>query len=915
MNLRKQWEDRLKTLREQGMSITDINPVSALAEMVDDDIYEERVSRKDIEIVLDNISEELWRNKASSLRYQAGLDGVKDNQFSIAGLDITQPLYRAVFTAHPTFALKKDVSQAVVYDAVTEEISKPLDAFSSRESISLQEEHLEAMAALRNGRTAVNLINESIINQNTKSNPESWQDEIPNVLGVATWVGYDLDGRTDISWIDSFSFRLYEKIESLKNYKDAMEKISHPEVSKIKLKIEKELIRNEKIFSKFKSLKKNKNDFNEVMNLITDGDERLLSSKKLANQLHYIAKQNVSLKEKIEIMVLVADLYTHGFGMGEIHLRINAAQIRNAMRPVDGRALSISDGENSARLLVERLALRIKNESSWSTNFKNLDQETALARRQMMLARQIIKHIDSDQQVKLLIAECERPLTIMSALYLAHKFGIADSLDISPLFETSYGLEHGEKLIDQLLQQEVFVDYLRKRKILTIQTGFSDAGRFIGQIAANMAIERLQTKIINCLKNRMGKAVDLLVFNTHGESFGRGGIQSNMNDRQSYIMTPFVRNHAKENGIRLYHQSSFQGGDGYRLFGSFEVAVSTLKNIFIAEINLASQVDKTDAFYQQTDFSLDLFSGLKDWHEKLLNDPSYSDLVDIFDNNLLPVTGSRPTRRVVGAGNERRGPSKIRAITHNAILQQLGYLANVVSGMGCAATLDTDEFVDIFSKSSRLRQCLNYVLRAKEMGSLNTVLAYSRLLDPGFWVNKAYHGKQEKNQRGLRSISQLLRKGSNYQSIQKTVWNLRDDLVDLYRLVEKLGLKSVRPKGDDRLQLDLLHSIRIALVSNSLMLVCSLPRLGETNRHSNDDILNYALKLDFDSVSDIIRTAFRLESTVSDTELLSEKESYSIENIGSFIFVDKQVLAPLEQNKIMIKQITQMISAVYGAHG
>ena len=108
-------------------------------------------------------------------------------------------------------------------------------------------------------------------------------------------------------------------------------------------------------------------------------DERLLSSKKLADQLHYIAKQNVSLKEKIEIMVLVADLYTHGFGMGEIHLRINAAQIRNAMRPVDGRTLSISDGENSARLLVERLALRIKNESSWSTNFKKSGSRNRLS--------------------------------------------------------------------------------------------------------------------------------------------------------------------------------------------------------------------------------------------------------------------------------------------------------------------------------------------------------------------------------------------------------------------------------------------------------------------------------------------------------------------------------------------------------
>ena len=81
------------------------------------------------------------------------------------------------------------------------------------------------------------------------------------------------------------------------------------------------------------------------------------------------------------------------------------------------------------------------------------------------------------------------------------------------------------------------------------------------------------------------------------------------------------------------------------------------------------------------------------------------------------MTGSRPTRSgwLVPVMKDR--PSKIRAITHNAILQQLGYLANVVSGMGCAATLDIDEFVDIFSKSSRLRQCLTYVLRAKEMGS------------------------------------------------------------------------------------------------------------------------------------------------------------------------------------------------------
>ena len=88
----------------------------------------------------------------------------------------------------------------------------------------------------------------------------------------------------------------------------------------------------------------------------------------------------------------------------------------------------------------------------------------------------------------------------MSALYLATKLGISEKLDISPLFETSYGLEHGEQIIDQLLTHQAYADYIKKRGRLSIQTGFSDAGRFIGQIAANMAIERLQIKIAKLSK-------------------------------------------------------------------------------------------------------------------------------------------------------------------------------------------------------------------------------------------------------------------------------------------------------------------------------------------------------------------------------------------------------------------------------
>ena len=49
--------------------------------------------------------------------------------------------------------------------------------------------------------------------------------------------------------------------------------------------------------------------------------------------------------------------------------------------------------------------------------------------------------------------------------------------------------------------------YITKRKRLSIQTGYSDAGRFIGQIAANIEIEQLQLKIVKILNEYVKPAV------------------------------------------------------------------------------------------------------------------------------------------------------------------------------------------------------------------------------------------------------------------------------------------------------------------------------------------------------------------------------------------------------------------------
>ena len=85
------------------------------------------------------------------------------------------------------------------------------------------------------------------------------------------------------------------------------------------------------------------------------------------------------------------------------------------MGVVDGKGNLVNLTDGRSRTLVERLAERISLEPSSSINFQNLDHEKATARRQLMLAAQILKHIDSDQPIRLLIAECEHPVTVMNA--------------------------------------------------------------------------------------------------------------------------------------------------------------------------------------------------------------------------------------------------------------------------------------------------------------------------------------------------------------------------------------------------------------------------------------------------------------------------------------------------------------------
>jgi len=171
------------------------------------------------------------------------------------------------------------------------------------------------------------------------------------------------------------------------------------------------------------------------------------------------------------LLVLRSEVNALQLGTARIHLRLNAAQIGTVI----SRDLGLeTENRDPGRGALRKLSELAENSDELPVNFADLFLEQSTARRQFMMCAQFLKHVDADSSIRFLIAESENPATVMGALYLARQYGVADKLDISPLFETPEALETGGRFVEQLLNEPVYLAYLKRRGYLAIQLGFSD---------------------------------------------------------------------------------------------------------------------------------------------------------------------------------------------------------------------------------------------------------------------------------------------------------------------------------------------------------------------------------------------------------------------------------------------------------
>ncbi|QKG70612.1 phosphoenolpyruvate carboxylase [Erythrobacter mangrovi] len=913
-------EERLRTLHARTADTPLFNPVFQLSLDLSRQLETGATTIADLARLIDELEAISLESRAGRLRKLVDPAGVQTRleKLATAGSDFAsfrsfweRPHLHAVFTAHPTFLLSRAQS-ATVAQAAANGGAIPASPASGRPDITLTYEHECAMAAIAHAQDARDRIVGAALRSASAAWPQQWHELAPLPFRFASWVGYDMDGRTDIKWYTSIAFRLLEKAERLERYAASLEAIDPQHGLLATLRAAQ--ARTAASAADFSGDLSDSSALSAAANRLTaGGPDKLLSLTPLIDQLETEA-MSAGTERAVALRTLAAAMRADGLGMGWIHFRVNAKQLHNAIRQRLGDAAGIDLGSRGAVAALRELLAGVEPVSA---NFASLAVESSTAVRQFLAMAQILKHIDADAPIRMLVAECEQPATVLAALYFARQFGIEDKVDVSPLFETETALEHGGRFLDALLAEEDYRAYARRRGRVSIQTGFSDAGRFVGQIPASLAIERLQGRFAEAMAANGLTDVAALIFDTHGEGMGRGAHPSSFEDRLEWPLSPWTQRRFARAGIRLEPEASFQGGDGYLFFATPELALATLTSIVEFSPAHTDADAPTDPFYRRTDLSLDFYRAIKEHQQRHLASRTYSRAITAFGLGLLNETGSRKSRRQSDLAADRdMNLRQIRAIPHNAILQQLGYPVNVIAGVGSAAESNYEDIAALLDESARGRQIMRLVRAANALASIKTVAAYGELFNSAYWASRPYRGTENHLAESCEALAEYLITDDRNGVFRRLASRLRVDALKLHRLLALVPDDDPHPEREGvRRLIGVLQAVRLALLQHIFLKAVSVPAFSRANDISRTDVLEMVFSLRIEDALAQLRRAYPVSFPRKEDFTLDEPGEYPRGQGEGYAAIRAQYIDPIDDAYRLCLRISTAIANEFGAHG
>jgi phosphoenolpyruvate carboxylase len=819
--------------------------------------------------------------------------------------------FAAVFTAHPTFGMQRRLAHALADLASGGEAGQAVLeegdlSFRPDGRITLQDEFEQARFAVRHARDAADRLNAALLAVAKRRWPEHWASLAPHSIILASWVGCDTDGRTDIGWWDTLRYRLESKRGQ---FTRILEKLPEVEatasarglVMEALAAVERQLALAPPILSQptLAALQA------FSLALVNERETALPEASRLIAALDEALARSDDDETTMALALVKAGCVAHGVSIALPHFRLNASQLHNAMRAVIPLEEEPSQPAQRRAFLSAVNALLGKIEPV-AVDFGALAAERASATRMMMTIAQIVKHVDGTRPVRFLVAETETGYTLLCALWLASRFGIADRVEISPLFETSDALEQGPRIIDEALRSPHFRDYLKRHGRLCIQFGYSDSGRYIGQVASTFWVERLRIRICELLTRYELADVELVIFDTHGESVGRGAHPGSLADRLAYLEPAFARQAFARAGVRTVCETSFQGSDGYLLFGTAQLAGATVGRIAEAVFGPAGDAP-ADPIYDEPDFATEFFQTVREEMNALVDDPGYAALIGTFGPSLLDKTGSRPAaRQAEGAGPSRiRHPRELRAIPNNAILHQLGWLANSMHGIGQAASRAPDLFRAMRERSDRFDRAYRLAEHAMAASDLDVLRAYLDSLDPGSWFDRARRTEKKGRRDELLAVADALVRLELAPSLRRLFWRLSSDWLKLKAVAGTTPEMPVR--------LVALHALRLAAMHRIWLAAAHIPDFRPHAGLTREGLIERLLGLDVPASLALLAEIFPRDP--DPTIGLDFGEPPGPREAGTYEGLHRDVVAPMQALFELLREISGAIQHEIGAFG
>ena len=242
--------DELKSLRSQIPDQPSLNPIVNVAFKLSRQLESGAISFEDLKALAGRLMDRAFVRRALRLREQVGftdtqttikefsnfvartavLDPDPDKAFDAFQERWSRARNGIVLTAHPTFGLSNELCRRMVAIATGEdsgartEIGIPHRPDSD---ISLEYEHKAVQFAIQNLRDAQEDMFNAFYSVSAAQFGERAYKFRPKLATVASWVGYDLDGRTDIKWTHSFVLKLQEKCMALSDIRTRFLAMKH----------------------------------------------------------------------------------------------------------------------------------------------------------------------------------------------------------------------------------------------------------------------------------------------------------------------------------------------------------------------------------------------------------------------------------------------------------------------------------------------------------------------------------------------------------------------------------------------------------------------------------------------------------------------------------------------------------------